>query len=390
MITLLAKIFIKNYKEYNNSEVRSKYGVLCGAFGIFLNIILFGAKLFFGLLSASVAMIADAFNNLSDAASSIVTILGFKLANKKPDLDHPFGHGRIEYISGLVISFLIFTMSVELFKSSIKALFNPAAQELNISSIIIMIFAVLIKLYMYFYNHSVAKKIHSVSVEATAKDSLSDTVSTFVVIASLVLQQFTTLPVDGIAGLIVAGFIFFTGIEAAKDTIRPLLGSQPDPEFVLEVEKEVLKYKPIVGIHDLVVHDYGPGRLMISLHAEVPGEMDIFEMHDVIDVAEVAVSKKFNCHTVIHLDPIDLNNPLLNKYKDDLTAILSEVSKDISFHDVRMVPGTSHTNLIFDIVRPYDLQMPDEQLVEHIKSKIAQKTPNTNCVITIDNPYTTR
>ena len=391
MISLLSKLFIKDYKNYTDSNVRTQYGVLCGGYGIFLNILLFVAKFIGGTISASVAMVADAFNNLSDAASSVVNILGFKLASKKPDPEHPFGHGRMEYVSGLVISGLIFLMAFELLKSSfenlIQGIKEPVQSEFSLISLVIMILAIFVKLYMYFYNHSVAKKINSVSLEATAKDSLSDTISTLVVILSIILGQFTTFPVDGVAGILVSFFIFYAGIEAAKETLQPLLGTKPEEDFVKEIEAEVLKHKPIVGIHDLVVHDYGPGRKMISLHAEVPGDMDIFELHDVIDITEVEVATKFGCETVIHLDPIDINNPQLAKNKEIVSEIVKAIDESLSIHDFRMVPGETHTNLIFDVVKPFDCKIADEVLLSTIREKVLAQLPNHFCVIAVDRPY---
>lgn len=387
MIKLLARIFIKDYTNYSDGNVRNKYGVLCGAFGIFINILLFALKFIFGTIAASVAMVTDAFNNLSDAASSLISILGFKLAAKKPDPDHPFGHGRLEYISGLIISFLILLMGFELIKDSVGAIKNPSPVEGGIVPVIVMCGAILAKLYMYVYNHGVGKKINSVSLEATAKDSLSDMISTFVVIGSIVASRFTSLPVDGIAGVVVGLFIIKTGIESATETIRPLLGMPPEKEFVVELEKELLLHKPICGMHDLVVHDYGPGRLMITLHAEVPGDMNIFDLHDVIDNAEVDISKKFNCHVTIHMDPVDVTNERLNELKVIISEECKKIDEQIMFHDVRMVPGTTHTNLIFDIVKPFSFKGSDEEIARLIKKSIHDRVNDVFCVITVDHPY---
>lgn len=387
MIRLLAKLFIKNNKDYKNQTVREKYGILCGGFGIFLNVILFALKFIFGTIAASVAMVADAFNNLSDAASSIVQILGFKLASKKPDSQHPFGHGRLEYVSGLAISFFILLMGFELIKSSITKLINPEPQNYNLFSILVMGFAILIKFYMYLYNHQIAKKIDSVTMEATAKDSFSDMISTSVVIVSIIISRFTSFPVDGIAGIIVGAFILKTGYEAAKDTIGPLLGNPPSKELVDEIEKELLKYKPIIGMHDLIVHDYGPGRMMISLHAEVPGDMNIFDLHDVIDVAEVMISRKFNCSVVIHMDPIDTNNTRLEELKKILAEELPKIDKNLRFHDVRMVPGPTHTNLIFDVVKPFECALDNEQLIAVINEAVQHRDKSVFCAVTVDAPY---
>lgn len=369
-------------------KTREQYGVICGAVGIFLNVCLFVAKYIFGTIAASVAMVADAFNNLSDAASSLVQLLGFKLSSKKPDPEHPFGHGRLEYISGLIISFLILHMGFDLITDSVKKIFNPEGDSnANLFSIIIMFAAIGVKFIMYLYNHIIGKKIDSVSMEATAKDSLSDMISTVVVIISLFLQSRVNFPVDGVAGAIVGLFILKTGFEAASDTIKPLLGSAPEKDFVDEIEKELMSHKPIVGMHDLVVHDYGPGRLMISLHAEVPGNINIFELHDVIDVAEVAISKKFNCHVIIHMDPIDVDNQRLHELKDSLKEICHNIDPDLKCHDVRMVPGVTHTNLIFDVVKPFSYKGSDEDLKLQLMSAIKAKAEDVNCVITVDVPF---
>jgi len=387
MIKLLAKIFIKNNTDYKNPDVRKKYGILCGLFGVFLNILLFAAKFVAGTISASIALIADAFNNLSDAASSLISVLGFKLSSKKADPEHPFGHGRIEYIAGFVISMLIFVMGFELLKNSISAIINPEPVSYDLFSIIIMVAAILVKLYMFLYNHSTAKKIESVSMEATAKDSLSDMISTAVVILSVILSRFTTLPVDGIAGVIVAIFIFFTGKEAAAETLEPLLGKAPSIDLVSQIATVVMAHEPICGMHDLVVHDYGPGRLMITLHAEVPGNMDIFELHEIIDQTELDLAEKFNCHVTIHLDPVDVENEQLTELKQLLAKTTTLVHPNLTAHDVRMVPGKEHTNLIFDVVKPFDCTLSDTELKEKITKLIRAARKDVNCVIKVDMPF---
>lgn len=387
MIKLLSKIFIKNYKDYANPKVRQDYGVLCGGFGIFLNVLLFIAKFIFGTIAASVSMIADAFNNLSDAASSIIQILGFKLSAKKPDPDHPFGHGRIEYLAGLVISLLVLLMGVELLKSSVNALINPEPVTGGLIPVIIMCAAILVKLYMYLYNHQIAKKIDSVAMEATAKDSFGDMISNVVVIVSIVASRFTAFPVDGVGGIIVAILILRTGFEAAKETVYPLLGASPSAEMVKGIEQELMAHNPIIGMHDLVVHDYGPGRKMISLHAEVPGDRDIFELHDVIDVAEVDIGKKFNCSVVIHMDPIDTNNERLVEIKTAIREECYKVDPAFTVHDVRMVPGKTHTNVIFDVVKPYSCKLTDSALVAYLNKAIHFRFNDVYCVITVDQPY---
>ena len=389
MLKLLSKIFIKDYKNYSDCKVREKYGVLCGAYGIFLNILLFIAKFIAGTISLSVAMVADAFNNLSDAGSSVIQILGFKIASIKPDPKHPFGHGRVEYISGLVISFLVLLMGVELLKSSIGSIIHPEVVTASTVSIIILCVAVIIKFYMMAYNNSIAKKINSVAMKATATDSMFDAISTLLVLISVIVAKFTTFPVDGVAGVVVSGFILYGGFCSAMETVSPLLGTCPSKEFVNEVEEELLKHKPIVGMHDIAVHDYGPGRCMISLHAEVPGDGDIFELHDVIDVAEVDISKRFNCNTVIHMDPVDLKNERLSKLKVLVKEELAKINPELKAHDIRMVPGNTHTNLIFDVVKNINYKGSDEDLQKTISDAICSRPECKDicCVITIDQPY---
>ncbi len=387
MIKILARLFVKNYKNYSDSKVRFSYGVLCAVTGIVFNVILFALKFLAGIISKSVAVTADAFNNLSDSASSVIELLGFKLASKEPDKNHPFGHGRFEYISGLFISFLILLMGFELIKSSVKAIFRPEELTSGLFPLAVMIFSILIKCYMYFYNHSLAKKISSVSLEAVAKDSLSDCISTSVVLLSTVAARYVDFPLDGIAGTIVAAFILKTGFDSARDTIAPLLGTAPTKEFVMQVQKEVLKHKPICGMHDLIVHDYGPGRLLLSLHAEVPGDRDIFELHEIIDETEVALSRKFKCVAVIHMDPIDVKNERLNEIKLFMMNSLPKIDSDLKFHDVRLVPGKRHTNLIFDIVKPFNCPLTDKMLKTRINRLIKGSYSDINCVITIDSPF---
>lgn len=390
MIGILAKLFIKNSEDVKNPQVRSKYGVLTGVVGICFNVLLFAGKLIAGIVSKSVSVIADAFNNLSDAAASIVTILGFKLSSRKPDKEHPFGHGRMEYIAGLIVSFLILMVGVELFKSSVQAIIHPEALDSSIFTIIALVVSILVKFYMFAYNSSVAKKIDSPAMKATAKDSLNDCISTSVVLVVVIISKLfpqIKVPLDGIAGIIVACFILWGGFESVKETIDPLLGQKADSEFVEQIEALVMEYKPICGIHDLIVHDYGPGRLMISLHAEVPGDKDIFDLHEVIDQIEGALSEKFGCSATIHMDPIDTANPELSVIKKYISEQAKTVHKGISVHDVRMVPGQDRTNVIFDAVRPHDCPMSEKELVDFLVEKIHQYNKNYFAVIQIDQEY---
>ncbi|OJF77177.1 MAG: cation-efflux pump [Treponema sp. CETP13] len=393
MFSLLEKIFIKNRKNTTsekkqiNSETRQLYGIVSGALGIFLNIMLFAGKLIAGLIAKSVAITADAFNNLSDAGSSLITILGFKLAAKKPDAEHPFGHGRIEYVSGLIVAMLIILMGFELAHTSIDSIIHPKPVESSLLVIVILCIAILVKFYMYFYNHMVAKKINSAAIEATAKDSLGDTLSTLLVLASIAESNFTPFPFDGWAGLIVAIIILKAGFDAAKDTIEPLLGEAPKKEFVKKIEQNVIKYKYVVGVHDIIVHDYGPGRLMISLHAEVPGDHDIFILHDMIDNIEKDLEHEFKCSAVIHLDPVETNNAKLNALRAVIAEEVKKIDKSITIHDFRMVPGTTHTNIIFDAIKPRTLKMSTEEFQKTIVNCIHSSHPKYYPVVTIDQEY---
>lgn len=372
------------------SEQREAYGIKCGITGIILNVLLFTGKLLAGIFSKSVAVIADAFNNLSDAAASVVTVAGFKLSGKKPDADHPFGHGRMEYIAGLIVSFLILMVGLELLKSSVESVVHPEKTDSSIFTVCALVASICVKCIMYVYNHVIAKKICSPAMEATAKDSLNDCISTSVVLVTVIVNYFVpdfSLPLDGIAGLIVAVFILRSGYEAAKDTVDPLLGVKADPEFVKEIESCVLEHKPISGIHDLIVHDYGPGRLMISLHAEVPGNENIFDLHEIIDETEYEISERFGCQVTIHMDPVDVTNPELDTLKAYIKKVAAKIDEKLTFHDLRIVPGQGHTNVIFDIVRPNDCSLSEEDLKLVFRKAIFDYNKVYFAVINIDNPY---
>ena len=387
MISILSRIFIKNHADTSDPGVRRAYGVLCGAVGIFLNVLLFAAKYLAGTLTGSIAIVADAFNNLSDAGSSIITLLGFKLAAKKPDRDHPYGHGRFECIAGLVVSFVILMMGFDLAKSSVTKIFHPEAVDFSILSICILIGSILVKLYMSLYNRAVGKRINSAAVLATATDSISDVCATTMVLAATLIARFTGVNIDGWAGAIVSLVILWAGYNAAKDTIDPLLGQAPDPEFVQRIADIVNRYPDVVGIHDLAVHDYGAGRVMISLHAEVPSSGDIMALHDVIDTIERDLQDELNCSAVIHMDPISTDDALITSTRELLKNRIHEaISPDISIHDFRMVPGPTHTNVIFDAVVPYEFAMSDAQVQEKISSLVRAIEGDYFAVVTIDHP----
>ena len=387
MINLLSKIFIKNRDKVNDPAVRRAYGTLCSVYGIFLNVLLFAGKYFAGAVSGSVAIVADAFNNLSDAGSSIISLLGFAIAGKKPDLDHPFGHGRAEYLAGMLLSALIVAMGVELGKSSIEKIIHPESVEAGLLPAVILLASIAVKFYMSRYNKAVGRKISSPSMEATATDSLSDSIATTVVLLSMGVSYFFHVNVDGWAGLLVAAFIIFAGYNALRDTLSPLLGKAPDPELVKEIEETALAHPEIVGIHDLIIHDYGPGRGFVSLHAEVNGKGEIFELHDAVDQAEREIREKFGILATIHMDPIDCDNEQLNQLRQAVAEKLTEIDPRIKIHDFRMVPGPTHTNLIFDALVPAELKLSDRALEEQIENLVHNTWKKYFAVVDIDRSY---
>lgn len=389
MISLLSKWFIRDRDNVTDPAVRRAYGSLCGVVGIGLNLLLFAGKFFAGLISGSIAITADAFNNLSDAGSSVITLLGFRLAGKKPDPDHPFGHGRIEYVSGMVVAALILLMGVELGKSSFEKILHPAAVDFSILAIVILAVSVAVKLYMSFYNASVGKKINSAAMLATAADSRSDAISTSAVLLAMLVGKLTNLQIDGYVGMVVAILILIAGIKAGKETLNPLLGQAPEADFVKDIERIVMSHEPICGIHDLVVHDYGPGRVMITLHAEVPAHEDILALHDVIDTAEVALARELGCTATIHMDPIVTNDAgLTAELSHQVAALVKTIDPRITIHDFRVVPGPTHTNLIFDAVIPHDAALRHDEVEKRIKELVHGMEGNTYfAVVKVETPF---
>ena len=387
MIEFLARVFIRHRDTLSPSALRQAYGQLCGAVGIGLNLLLFVGKLFAGTISGSIAITADAFNNLSDAGSSVVTLLGFRLAGRKHDPEHPFGHGRMEYISGLAVAGLILLMGVELGKSSLKKILSP--EEIVSSPLVLAILAVsvAVKLYMFYYNRSIGKKIKSAAMSATATDSLSDAVSTTAVLMATLVGQLTGLNIDGWVGLLVALFILFSAYKAAKETLSPLLGQTPDPEFVDRIEQIVLSYPEVLNIHDLIVHDYGPGRMMISLHAEVSADGDLLQLHDVIDNAEHRLKKELGCMAVIHMDPIITNDAHTDALRMAVAEKVKAIDPRLTIHDFRTVSGPTHTNLIFDVVVPYDVKLTADEVRRRIGALVKELDENYFAVVQVDNSY---
>lgn len=385
MITCLAKFWIR--ESDSEEKKRRVYGTLGAVVGIFLNICLFTGKYLAGFLSGSIAIMADAFNNLSDAGSSFISLIGFVFSGKKPDLDHPFGHGRIEYLAGLGVSFLILLMGVELAKNSVQKILHPVSVQISTLSIAVLSASILVKLYMAYYNHAIGKKIRSATMAATATDSLSDAVATTVVLLAMLFLAVTRINIDGYCGILVAVFILAAGIGAAKETVSPLLGQAPDPEFVKEIKELVMQHEEVLGIHDMAVHDYGPGRVMVSLHAEVSGDGNIYELHDLIDRIERELKEKLHCETVIHMDPINVGNEKTVEMKEEMVKLVKAIDERLTIHDFRMVTGTTHHNMIFDVVIPADFKLPQEELKDIIQKKVWEKWPDYYVVIDVDTAY---
>ncbi len=388
MVTLLSKLFIKNNTDYADNSVRSAYGVLCGCIGIFLNILLFIGKFIAGSLASSVSVTADAFNNLSDAGSSIVTLLGFKLSNIKPDPEHPYGHGRIEYVSGLVVAMIIILMGFELMLSSVKRIISPAETEFSWLIFGILIASILVKFYMFIYNRITAKKIDSVAMKATSTDSLTDCIATSMALFSMLACRFLGWKIDGWCGAAVSLFVLYSGFNAAKETISPLLGQPPSKKLVNEIEHTVLEHERVLGVHDLIVHDYGPGRMMMSLHAEVPADGDVLELHDMIDNIERELKAKFNCEAVVHMDPVQADDESTNELKTCVRQILNEIAPELMMHDFRIVRGNTHTNVIFDIVVPYKFRLTDKEICDKVNNKLeTARDEKCYAVINVDRSY---
>lgn len=385
MIRLLTQFCLRGGAP-GDPAVRRRCGTIAGGLGVCLNVLLFLGKLAAGLATSSVAMVADAVNNLSDAASSVVTLIGFRLAGQEADADHPFGHGRIEYITGLIVALAILLMGFEVGRSALDSLFHRAPVNATALSMVILGAAIAVKLWMYFFNRALGRTIGSAAMQATAADSLSDAVSTCVVLVCAGLSRVTTLPVDGLAGLLVAVFILKTGWDAARDTLDPLLGRPMDPDLAADIDKLVLAHNNILGIHDLVYHDYGPGRAMMSFHAEVPAEGDFLAIHDLIDHIERELKAKHHIEAVIHMDPI-VRDERTTALREQVSAIARELDSALTIHDFRITAGPCHTNLIFDVVVPYGFRLTDAQVRTELARRVQGLSPHYYCVIQVDHSY---
>lgn len=382
--------FIKNSSDINNKKVRDAYGYLGGLVGIIVNLILFATKLIIGIILNSIAVTADAFNNLSDVASSVITILGFKLANKPPDKEHPFGHGRLEYISGLIVSFLVMLVGVEFIKTSFDRIINPSKVIFNLIPFILILVSIGFKIWISKFNKTIGKTIKSTALEASSFDALSDVISSSCVALSLLLSNWIDFPIDGYIGILVSIIIIYAGYTLIKDTMNPLLGEAPDVDLVKGIQSKLLTYDHITGAHDLVIHNYGPARCMGSVHAEVPCDISIVEIHEIIDKAEKEISEEFDIHLVIHMDPINTDDEEVNDCRLELLNVLKYFPIIKSIHDFRIVGSGDYKNLIFDAVMDFNPNFTagdESKLGEEINSELKKCCPKYNALMTLDRDY---
>ena len=386
MTNLLINLFIKD-KNVKDTKVRTKYGTLSSITGIIVNFILSIVKVVIGVISNSMSIISDGLNNITDAGSSVITMIGFKMSQKKVDNDHPWGHGRMEYISAFIVDMLIILVGIELFKSSVDKIINPTMPDISTVTIIILVIAIIAKLWLFVFYRKIAKIINSEAIKGNAYDSISDVISTFVVLLSAIVAKFANISIDGYVSILVSIFILFTGFKALKETVDILLGTKPDPELVEGIEEFTKKYDMIVGIHDMMIHDYGPGRKIVSFHAEIPANSDICMAHDIIDQMEQDIYDEFNCITTIHMDPIEVDDEEINKMREITEKIVKEINDDYSIHDFRMTNGGGRINLIFDLVIPRDEKVDNEKLKVEVQQKIHSENSKYYAVPKIEHSY---
>lgn len=382
--------FIKNSEDIKNKKVRERYGYLGGVVGILVNLVLFLIKIIAGLLVNSIAVIADAFNNLSDVGASLVTIFGFKLSSKPADKEHPFGHGRIEYISGLIVAFLVILVGFEFIKSSFERIKNPVPVEFSLLPFILLIISISFKVWLSRFYRGIGNKINSSALKASSVDSISDVISSSTVVISLLISKFTSLPIDGYIGLVVSLVILYAGYNLIKDTLNPLLGVAPDNDLVEDIQKMLLSYEHIDGVHDLLVHNYGPGRIIASIHAEVPLDISVVAAHEVIDRAEKEISSELGIYLLIHMDPVTTKDEEILSAKRELEEVLNKIPHISSFHDFRVVGEGDYKNLIFDVVVKDDFIITKEselKLQKQINEEIKKVSPNHNAIITVDASF---
>ena len=387
MRTILIKIFIRDSENIHNPQVRTAYGTLGSITGIVTNILLAVLKYVAGIISGSISVTADAINNLSDAGASIISLVGVKLSAKPADKGHPYGHGRVEYISALAVAFLVLLMGIELFKSSVDKIVNPVPVKFSIVSLCILIFSILAKLWLGFFNKKLGEKINSAPMMAVMKDSFSDCLATGVAAVSIVVSAFSDINVDGYLGLIVACFIFIAGFNILKDTMADLLGKPADKEFVDEITNKILSYDKIVGVHDMIIHDYGPGRKFASAHAEVPSNEDLMEIHDIIDLIERDILSEYGMIISIHMDPIIVDDEKINALRNMTSSLVTEISEEMSIHDFRVVDGPTHTNLIFDLIIPHKYHKSNDEVRKEIEDKLSKIDERYFAVITVEHAF---
>lgn len=387
MTALLVRLFIKDSENYSDKKVRTAYGVLSSITGIVLNLILAGAKYAAGVISGSISITADAINNLSDAGSSIVSFFGVKISAKPPDKDHPYGHGRVEYISAFIVSFFVLFMGVELLKDSVGKIINPEPVKFSFLSLAILVISILCKLWLGVFNKNLGKKINSAPMMAVMKDSFSDCLATGVAAVSIIVSAFSDINIDGYLGVVVAVFIFIAGFDILKETLGDILGRPPEAEFVEEITDKIMSYPHVCGVHDMIIHDYGPSCRFASVHAEVPSDEDIMELHDIIDGIERDIYNEYGMLTSIHMDPVVINDERINELKKITQDSVSRIDERLSIHDFRVVEGPSHTNLIFDVLLPSDMKCSNREICQKIEDELSKIDERFFCVITVDHAF---
>ena len=387
MNNFIFKTFIKDWENVKDAKVRDKYGKLAGIVGILSNTLLCIMKILVGLISGSIAIVADAVNNLADASSSLITLIGFKLAGMPEDKEHPYGHARIEYLAGLLVSVIIIVVGFELGKSSVEKIISPTPTEFSATVVIVLVLAIAIKIWQAVFNISAGKRIHSLTLMATGADSRNDVISTSVVLISLIIGHVFDVQIDGYMGVLVALFIMWSGVSLVKETVSPLLGEAPDPEMVRDIETIANSYDGVIGIHDLAVHNYGPGKVFASLHVEVDAAVDVMLSHDMIDNIEHDIAKKLGINCTVHMDPIDLSDPNREPLKHVLMETVGRLDGICNFHDLRIVPGPTHTNVVFDIAVSPECKLSNEEISEKFARAVASYNPNFHAVVEFDRAY---
>lgn len=388
MTEFLVKRFVKDYQQTEAVQVRTAYGTLSSMVGIFCNVLLFGAKLLIGLLINSISVMADAFNNLSDAASSIIGFIGVKMAEKPADDDHPFGHGRIEYIAAFIVAFIVIQVGFSLFKTSLNKILNPESMSFKWISIVILSLSVAVKLWLSLFNRTLGKRINSKVMLATSADAMGDVVTTSATMLSIAVFGIFGVNIDGIVGIAVSVVVMIAGVNIAKDTLAPLIGEAIDPQLYEQITNFVESFEGILGTHDLIVHNYGPSKSMASIHAEVPNDVNVERSHEVIDQIEHEAARRFGLLLVIHMDPVETHDGRIREFRDMLGEVLTELDSRLSFHDFRMVDGGEHINLIFDLVVPREYKAAvQDNLKARISAAVRKRDPRCACVITVENSY---